>query len=186
MRIKMRKTVLIGLVAVILLTAGCSQASDNSTPTATATANETPTPTPTPTPIEYHGDASDYLLDSTDVDSRWTVNATREPNFDLESESGRVIEFVDYDTEDAMIVAVVVFDSPESADTLLDQQRASYTSQGATVVNQSVGDRAFTTSSGDVTYLDTRVSNVYIQVYGTPHLATLTNVANDQIDEITG
>lgn len=186
MRIKLRKAVLIGLVAIILLTAGCSQASNSASPTATATDTDTPTPTATPTPTEYHAEASDYLLDITDFDNRFTVNTTREANFDpVGTESSRAIEVYDRNEEDYLTVVVIVMDSQESADSFLDDQRTTYETRDLTIVNESVGDRSFTVGSGRYTYLDARKSNVYIQVYGTLSLNEIKGITNDQIDEIT-
>jgi len=133
---------------------------------------------------EYHNDASEYLLAESVIDGDWTKNKTREPNSNPTGmESGRVINFDR--NGDNLTIAVIVLETIEDAKNLTDDQRDTYKNYGE-LSEQDLGDESFSFSYMGANWLNIRLSNVYIQLYGDPMLNPLKGYGQQQIDAIKG
>jgi len=132
----------------------------------------------------YHGDASEYLLTEDEIENDWTKNKTREPNFEPTGmETGRVINFDR--NGDNLTIVVIVLESIEDAENLMDDQRDTYQSYSE-LAEQDLGDDSFSFDWFGTTYLNIRLSNVYIQIYGDSHLNLIKGYGQQQIEEIEG
>ncbi len=133
---------------------------------------------------EYHENASEYLLTEDEIGDDWTKNKTREPNFEpVGMETGRVINFDR--NGDNLTVVVMVLESIEDAENLTDDQRDTYQSYSE-LTEQDLGDDSFSFNWFGTTYLNIRLSNIYIQIYGDSPLNVIKGYGQQQIDVIKG
>lgn len=158
------------VVTLMLLSAGCGQIGNSpSTPTDAT---------------EYHGTASEYLLTAEEVGDGWEENQTRTPDADAPAmESGRVIQFRNGSNE--FQVAVLVFESDSEAESFYRDQRDTYVSEGFTVVNQTIGERARSISTLNQNLVDSHESNLYVQVTGDVELDSAKRYAKEQLEKVT-
>ena len=167
MQSRSRSIAVVGVVAVLLLLAGCNGSTGGETPTAAG----------------YHDPASEYLL-SADQFAGWEANGTRSPGAaPVGMESGQVLELRNGSAN--LQVALLVFESPADARSFLDAQRETYQSDGINTTNVSVGDRAFATVSLTESAIDARQSNVYVQVTGNVPANVSGQYARAQLQAVT-
>jgi hypothetical protein len=158
------------VLILILLAAGCSQIGGSPS-------------TPTDAP-EYHGNASEYLLTAEEVGDGWEENQTRPPDADAPAmESGRVIQF--RNGSDEFQIAVLIFESDAEAESFYEDQRDTYVSEGFSIVNQTIGERARSISTLDQNLVDSHTSNVYVQVTGDVQLDSAKRHVEEQLGKIT-
>jgi hypothetical protein len=169
MESRSRSIAVVGVVAVLLLLAGCNGSPGGETPAANGT--------------EYDDPASEYLL-SADQFAGWDANGTRSPGAaPAGMESGQVLELKNGSA--SLQIALLVFESPAEARSFLEGQRETYESDGINTTNVSVGDRAFATTSLTETAVDAQQSNVYVQVTGNVPLNASEQYARAQLRAVT-
>lgn len=139
-----------------------------------------------PTAVQYHDDASTYLLDASEFGEDWSAVDEYEADISADgAESGQVIDL----TSDAgnATVTLVTFESPSAAKTQVDNKRDEYRGQGLQVRNEDVGDYAISTVSFANSYdadilVEVQRSNVYVQVKGTIERSTALDMAETQLE----
>jgi hypothetical protein len=159
---------LILLTVVLISIAGCAQFTGQSE---------------TSTASGYHENARTYLLTGDEIGGEWSVNQTREGNLEpIGMESSQAIDLEN--SNDELTVAVAVFESPTDASSFINDRRNTYESDGYAVNNESLGDEAISTTTGQWTYVDVRAENVVVEVYGDIALSTAKRIGNDQLGKI--